>query len=149
MKYILLTVALFFHAQAYADSGLVKVLSQFSFDDTVKRVQSTIESKGMKVFSVIPHSESAKKIGNQQAPTQLFIFGNPKVGSLLMQCSQSVAIDLPQKMLVTENEKQEVHISYNSPQYLNQRHEMKGCEKIIEKVSGVLNNIAKTAATNE
>ena len=73
------------------------------------------------------------------------IFGNPKVGTPLMLCSQSVAIDLPQKALVWEDESGTVWLAYNDPQYLNQRHGLGDCAAVLEKVSGALGNFAKAA----
>ena len=79
-------------------------------------------------------------------PTQVVIFGNPKVGTKLMQCSQEVAIDLPQKALIYEDEQGKTWIAYNNPMYLKDRHGMKGCDQVLAKINGVLNNLASQAA---
>jgi uncharacterized protein (DUF302 family) len=73
------------------------------------------------------------------------IFGNPKVGTPLMQCAQSVAIDLPQKALVWEDSDGTVWLGYNDPDYLKQRHSIEGCDQVIEKVKGALAGFAKAA----
>jgi uncharacterized protein (DUF302 family) len=75
----------------------------------------------------------------------LIIFGNPKVGTPLMQCSQSVAIDLPQKALIWENEAGQVWLSYNDPEYLAKRHGIKGCVEVIKQIQNALSNFAKKA----
>jgi uncharacterized protein (DUF302 family) len=78
-------------------------------------------------------------------PTELVIFGNPKVGAPLMQCSQTVAIDLPQKALIWQDESGQVWLTYNDPQYLAKRHEIGGCKAVLDKVRNALKNFAKTA----
>ncbi len=127
------------------NNGLVSIKSQNSVDKTVSLLKATLNKKGMTIFTTIDHAANAKKVGLSLRPTQLIIFGNPKIGSKLMLCAQSVAIDLPQKYLVSEDEKGQVWISYNAPRYLDKRHGLSACEKIITKVSGVLNGIARSA----
>jgi uncharacterized protein (DUF302 family) len=82
---------------------------------------------------------------NQMRPTELIIFGNPKVGTPLMQCAQSAAIDLPQKALIWEDANGEVWLSYNNPAYLVERHKVTGCEPVVEKITTALANFAKVA----
>jgi uncharacterized protein (DUF302 family) len=79
--------------------------------------------------------------------TELILFGNPKVGSLLMKCAQSAAIDLPQKALIWKDATGAVWISYNAPRYLANRHGMTGCEGVITKIERALDGIAKAAAS--
>jgi uncharacterized protein (DUF302 family) len=74
------------------------------------------------------------------------IFGNPKVGSPLMKCQQSAAIDLPQKALIWEDDNDRVWISYNDPRYLEKRHNISGCEEVITKIEKALAGITKSAA---
>ena len=114
--------------------------------ETADRLQSILEQKGMTIFNRIPHSESAANVGVELRDTELFIFGNPKVGSPLMKCQQSVAIDLPQKALIWEDETGQVWISYNDPGYLQQRHDISGCEEVIAKIEKALAGITQAAA---
>ena len=130
----------------YADSGMVSVKSSHSVKDTADRLVSALETKGMTVFNRINHAEGAKKVGKTLLPTELVIFGNPKVGTPLMICSRSVAIDLPQKALIWEDAQGQVWLNYNNPQYLAERHGITGCQEVLKKVAGALNNFA-TAAT--
>ncbi|WP_112480386.1 DUF302 domain-containing protein [Vibrio variabilis] len=127
------------------DDGLVRVKSAHDVSMTANKLVGLLESKGMTVFNRVKHSESAKKVDVVLRPTELVIFGNPKVGSPLMACSQSVAIDLPQKALVMEDEKGEVWLLYNSPRYLASRHHIEGCDEVLSKVEGALANFAKGA----
>ena len=131
---------------ASADSGLVSIKSNHSVKETADRLENILKTKGMKVFNRIDHSAGAKGVGVALRPTELLIFGNPKVGAPLMQCSQSVAIDLPQKAVIWEDGKGNVWLSYNNPDYLADRHAIKGCQQVLGKVRNALNNFA-TAAT--
>jgi len=102
----------------------------------------------MTVFIRINHAAGAKKIGKTLRPTEIVIFGNPRVGTPLMQCGQSIAIDLPQKALIWEDEKGQVWLSYNNPQYLAKRHGTQGCDGVLKKVANALGNFAAKATTN-
>ena len=129
----------------YADSGLVSVKSSHDVKTTADRLESTLKQKGMNVFIRINHAQGAQKVGMELRPTELIIFGNPKVGTPLMQCAQSVAIDLPQKALIWQDEKGQVWLSYNNPNYLVERHEISGCDEVVKKIEGALGNFAKAA----
>ncbi len=131
---------------AYAADGLIDVRSEHDVEVTTERLKKILEEKGMTLFNDINHSAGAEKAGLTLTPTRVVIFGNPKVGTPLMMCARTVAIDLPQKMLVWRNEKGETVISYNDPTYLMKRHDIKGCDEIITKVSGALSGIANQAA---
>lgn len=131
-----------FALSAFAADGLFNVPSQHSVKFTADRLVNLLESKGMTVFARIDHAEGASKVGLDLRPTTLVIFGNPKVGSPLMQCSQTTAIDLPQKALVWQDENGKVWLSYNEPDYLKKRHQITGCDEVLGKVSGALNGFA-------
>jgi uncharacterized protein (DUF302 family) len=103
-------------------SGLVEVLSRHSFAETVNRLTADFTEKGMKVFAVIDHSGEAEESGLKMRPTKVLIFGSPKGGTPLMIASPSLAIDLPLKALVAEDESGKVTVTYNDPAYLQQRH---------------------------
>lgn len=130
---------------ALGADGLVTVESPNSVSATVDKLVAVLESKGMNIFARINHAEGAKKAGLELRPTEVLIFGNPKVGTPLMLCSQSVAIDLPQKMLAWEDENGQVHLGYNDPMHLKSRHKTEGCDEVLGKVSGALSNFAAAA----
>ena len=130
---------------AVADNGLVNVKSTHSVKDTADRLVKALEAKGMTVFIRIDHAAGAKKAGLSLPPTELVIFGNPKVGTPLMQCSRSVAIDLPQKALIWEDDQGQVWLAYNDQAYLATRHAITGCEAVLKKVDGALKNFAAAA----
>ena len=128
-----------------SDRGLIKVSSPYSVTETSDRLEQIISEKSLTLFTRIDHSLNAQKAGLELQPTQLLIFGNPKVGTPLMNCSTTTAINLPQKFLVMQDDNQQTQIIYNSPQYLQQRHNFTGCEEVLNKVSDVLKDIADSA----
>ena len=131
---------------ALSAEGMISLPSHHSVNDTSDRLVKLLESKGMTVFSRIDHAAAAQKVGVDLRPTTLVIFGNPKIGSPLMKCSQSAGLDLPQKALISQDEQGQVWLSYNDPAYLKDRHQIKGCEEVLKKISGALNKFA-TGAT--
>jgi len=130
---------------AYADSGLISVKSAHDVKTTADRLEDMLIQKGMNVFIRINHAQGAQKTGQELRPTELVIFGNPKVGTPLMQCAQSVAIDLPQKALIWQDAQGQVWLSYNDPNYLVERHQIAGCDEVVKKVAKALGNFAKAA----
>ena len=104
------------------NTGIVSKQSNHTVDETLKNLTRALETKGVTVFSIVDHSGEAEKVGLKMRPTKLIIFGNPKAGTPLMLAAPSVAIDLPLKILVSEDEGGRVWISYNSPDYVMQRH---------------------------
>ncbi|HKJ15687.1 MAG: DUF302 domain-containing protein [Desulfobulbaceae bacterium] len=147
-KTILMTLAIVFIAfPAMASDGMVNVQSNFNVEETADRMESILKEKGMTVFNRIKHSEAAAAVGIELRNTELILFGNPKVGSPLMKCQQSAAIDLPQKALIWEDDKATVWISYNNPRYLEKRHNITGCEEVISKIERALAGIAESTAT--
>ncbi len=146
MKRLLLVAFCLITVSAWAhDQGMVKVESNHDVATTADNLENILKEKGMNVFGRVNHAEGAKKVDMELRPTELVIFGNPKVGTPLMNCSQSVAIDLPQKALIFEDEQGKTWLMYNDPSYLNQRHKLDDCAAVLEKVSGALANFAKAA----
>ena len=144
---ILLAMFMVVNMSANAGDSLVSVKSQYSVKETADRLENVLKSKGMNVFGRIDHAAGAKKVDKELRPTELVIFGNPKVGTPLMQCAQSVAIDLPQKALIWQDESGQVWLAYNDPEYLKARHSIEGCDPVIEKIKGALANFAKAATS--
>jgi uncharacterized protein (DUF302 family) len=103
-------------------NGIIDKLSHHSVEETVERLKGILQSKGVALFAMIDHSGEAEKVGMKMPPTKLLIFGSPKAGTPLMLAAPSVAIDLPLKILVWEDAQGKVWVSYNSREYLLQRH---------------------------
>ncbi len=149
MRQPLLTIILFLFSisSAYAENGTISVKSMHDVKTTADRLEAALNSKGMTVFTRINHAEGAQNIGMQLRPTELVIFGNPKVGTPLMLCAQSVAIDLPQKALIWEDKDGQVWYTYNDPGYLATRHDLAECSEVLKKVGGALGSFAKAATS--
>ncbi len=131
-----------------ADNGLISLKSHHDVATTADRLVAALKEKGMTTFARIKHSEAAENVGITLRPTELVLFGNPKVGSPLMVCQQSAGIDLPQKALITQDEHGLVWLTYNDPNYLKARHNITGCDEVIGKISKALNMFA-TKATQQ
>jgi uncharacterized protein (DUF302 family) len=116
------------------EKGLVRVPSRYPVEETVQRLQTTFASKGLQVFALIDHSGEAAKVGLKMRPTKLLIFGSPKGGTPLMVAAPSLAIDLPMKALVAEDENGKVWLTYNDPEYLKERHGVP--EDLIRNLAG-------------
>jgi len=123
------------------DNGLVVVRTPYSVDETVARLQAAFAEKGLRVFAVIDHSGEAEKVGLKMKPTKVVIFGSPKAGTPLMVAAPSLAIDLPLKALVAEDGDGKVSVTYNSPDYLRDRHGVS--EELIKNLAGAGAVIAK------
>ena len=103
-------------------TGLIRIASRYSLDDTMRTLQEVFSEKGLQVFAVIDHSGEAEKVGLEMPPTKVLIFGSPKAGTPLMLAAPSLAIDLPLKALVAEDAEGKVSVTYNNPEYLRARH---------------------------
>ncbi len=102
--------------------GIVDLPSRYSVPETLSRLQSLLKQNGGSVFALVDHSGEAAKVGLEMRPTQLLIFGNPRGGTPLMVAAPSSAIDLPLKALAWQDAEGKVWLSYNAPEYLQQRH---------------------------
>ena len=122
-------------------NGIVDVPSNHSVDQTVDRLKDILQSKGITLFALIDHSGEAEKVGMKMPPTKLLIFGNPKGGTPLMLAAPSVAIDLPLKILVWQDGQGKVWLSYNTPEYLKERHGLP--EDLLKNIAVVETLVAK------
>jgi uncharacterized protein (DUF302 family) len=104
--------------------GIISEPSNHSVDDTVAKLKAILQSKGVALFALVDHSGEAEKVGLKMPPTKLLIFGSPKAGTPLMLASPTIALDLPLKILVAEDAAGKVWLSYNSPEYLRERHDL-------------------------
>lgn len=147
MKIILLVTLLVIAMPSFAHDHLITIESQYSVTETADRFEKIIKDKGLTFFARIDHAKNASGVDLQLNPTQLIIFGNPKVGTLLMQCQATVAIDLPQKALVWQDDDGKVWFAYNNPEHLKELHSMQGCDAVIEKISGLLAGLAVAATS--
>lgn len=147
-SFFLMLVMLFTANSAMAQQGMESIESPFDVATTIDRLTAELESKGMSVFGRVNHAANAEKVDMSLRPTELLIFGNPRIGTPLMLCAQSVALDLPQKMLAWQGEDGKTRLGWNDPMHLKARHGIEECDEVLKKVSGALSNFAK-AATSE
>ena len=115
---------------AFGADGLVAIKSPFPANETMDRFEQNAKQRGLNVFARIDHAAGAAKIGKTLRPTEVLIFGNPQGGTPLMECAQSVGIDLPLKALVWEDAQGQVWLGYNDPAYLAQRHGVARCPAV-------------------
>ena len=125
------------------EEGIITKPSNHSVGETVNRLKDLLKSKGMTLFAIIDHSGEAAKVGMKMPNTELLTFGNPKGGTPLMLASPSIAIDLPLKILVAEDGQGKVWVSYNSAEYLKERH---GLPQDLLANIGVVETLAAKAA---
>lgn len=145
-KLMILIFLSVFTGASVAAQGLISIPSSHSVSDTVERLETLINKAGLTLFDRVDHSDRAKSVDLPLRPTQVVFFGNPKAGTPLMRCQQTVAIDLPQKALVWEDEEGKVWISYNDPEYLRARHAIEGCDKVLGAMSKALDKLINAAA---
>jgi uncharacterized protein (DUF302 family) len=129
---------------AWAVDGLIAVKSPFSPQETMARLEALLKQKGMTIFTRIDHAAGAAKIGKTLRPTELLIFGNPQGGTPLMECSQTVGIDLPLKALVWGDAFGQVWLGYNDPTFLAARHQVSQCP-VAESMKKALTGFAQEA----
>jgi len=114
---------------------MVHVPSKYSVDETCRRLEPLVKSRGLTVFALIDFSGDAAKVGLRMRPTQLLIFGNPKAGTPLMIASPSIALDLPLKVLAWEDADGKFWLSYNQPEYLMARHGIP--KELLQNISAI------------
>ena len=120
---------------ALSDNGMVHLSSPYSFAETLKRLESLLQAQNMTEFCRIDHSGEAEKAGQKMNPAQVVIFGNPKGGTPLMIAAPTIAIDLPLKALIWEDAEGKVWVSYNSAEYLKDRHHVP--EELVKNIAGI------------
>jgi uncharacterized protein (DUF302 family) len=122
-------------------SGIIDVLSRYTVPETLARLQSILKEKALTVFALIDHSGEAEKAGLTMRPTQLLIFGSPKGGTPLMVAAPRLSIDLPLKALAWQDEHGQVWLSYNSPEYLQERHGFPA--ELMKNIAGIAGLVQK------
>jgi uncharacterized protein (DUF302 family) len=130
MEYIRsLALALLLAASSFvsAADGLIAVKGSYGVKQTMDRLEVLLKEKGLTIFARVDHAAGAATVGKKLRPTEVLIFGNPQGGTPFMECSQTVGIDLPLKMLAWEDEAGQVWLGYNDPTYLAGRHGVPQC----------------------
>lgn len=146
MRYlVLLLSAVLLSPLALAESGLVTKPSPYSVGETLDRLESVLTAKGITVVMRWNHAQKADNADIPLRPTELLLFGNPKLGSHLMTSNQKSAIDLPMKAIAWEDSEGQVWLTYNDPKYIAERHGIKDRSDIINKMVGALDKFSSAA----
>lgn len=126
-------------------TGLVTIESAYSVEETMNNLEAAIDEQGLIVVARIDHAANAEGADLELRPTQLLVFGNPELGTQLMQAEQAVGIDLPQKFLAWEAEDGTVYLGWNDPSLLAERHGLEDQDEVLEQVSMALETLAEGA----
>lgn len=144
-RHFVAVISLFFLTSASAGDGLVSKKSGVGVGETLDRLEAVLEKKGITIFSRVSHTAGAADAGVELRPTELLIFGNPKLGSHFFTSRQTAGIDLPMKALAWEDADGQVWLTYNDPQYIADRHGISDREEIVKKMSSALDKMTNAA----
>jgi len=151
MKGILIIISLIalIPTMSMAENGMISKKSQHSVKVTLDRLEKVLRKKGIVIVTRWSHDAGAKKTGVALRPTELLLFGNPKLGSHFFTSKQSAGLDLPMKALAWKDENGQVWLTYNDPSYIANRHGVNDRAKIVKKMAGALNNLTNIAIGNK
>ncbi len=128
------------------ENNLIIKDSPYSVDITYNNLTTIINNNpNLKILLELDHSKNAANAGLELSPTKIILFGNPKLGTPLMQTNPTIAIDLPQKIIIYASENGTTKIAYNNPLYLKERHSISDKDTIINTIVDALNNITNKA----
>ncbi len=150
MKYIsliaLLSILLTSCNTKTMNNGLIIKDSPYNVETTYNNIKTIISNNpNLKVLLELDHSKNALNADLELNDTKIILFGNPKLGTPLMQVNQTIGIDLPQKIIIYSDNKTNSKIAYNDPLYLKKRHLIEGKDTIFETISNALNMITNKA----
>ncbi|VAW55401.1 hypothetical protein MNBD_GAMMA07-649 [hydrothermal vent metagenome] len=145
LSHVLLTLLIMFNlGVSQAGQEFITKPSHFSVAETLDKLEKILKKKGVTVFSRIDHAAGAKSVGMKMRPAQLLIFGNPKMGSPLINENPLISLDLPIKVLAWQDKKGKTWVSYLNPAVLKARYNIKN-DKLINKMTNVLNKLTNKA----
>ncbi len=127
--------------------GMVILRSQRPLAEAVSRLTSEITTRGLTLFATIDHAANARTVNDSLPPTTLLLFGHPAGGTALMKCERRIAIDLPLKMLIWEDDAGLTWVGYTDPAWLASHHRMPGCGPVIDRTQGLLVALAHHAVS--
>lgn len=142
----LLIISIMVNTHVLAQNQLTKVKSLYSYEETISNLKAALEENNLKIFTSIDHAKGAESVSMELNPTTLILFGNPAIGTQLMQCDQQVGIDLPMKYLIWKDNDNSVWIGYWEPKILANKYALEECSQVIDKMSGALAKFASLAA---
>ncbi|MFS4482480.1 DUF302 domain-containing protein [Hyunsoonleella sp. 2307UL5-6] len=129
-----------------SETGIISKISKQDFETTYQTLRGVIENNpNLKIVAELNHQANATSVGLDLKPTRIIMFGNPNLGTPLMQNVQTIGLDLPQKILVHQDEEGQVIVSYNDPLYLKNRHGITDKDAVLGKIAGALNKLTDAA----
>ena len=129
--------------------GIITKTSNNSIEQTYQQLRTVLSNNpNLKIIAELDHQANAASKDLKLAPTKIIMFGNPNLGTPLMQNAQTTGLDLPQKILVYQTEDGTVKVSYNDPMYLKERHGIEGKDEVLQKISGALDKLTNVAIGN-
>jgi uncharacterized protein (DUF302 family) len=146
MKKMILALSLLVISSMSYAQGLITRISTHSVEDTLNKLEMIVTGKGFSVVARVNHAKAAESTGQQLKPTEVLIFGNPKVGTALMKSNPAIGLDLPIKVLVWENDEGVVTIAYNDPAWMVSRYAIEDREAVVKKMTGALAKFTEAAA---
>lgn len=147
--FILALSLLFFAPVAHAEKLLIVKASPHSVAKTLDRLTAVMQKKGITIFARVNHAGGAKKVGMEMKPTELLIFGNPKLGTPLILAKREIGVDLPLKALAWQDDSGKVWLGYTSPAALKARHGVSGRDEVFKKMTGALDKLTNVAIKAE
>jgi len=139
LTFIVLSVSLF-------SDDIIISKSDYSVDKTIENIKTIVKAKGFGVFATINHQENAKMVGMNLNESKLIIFGNPKVGTLLMQEDMTIALDLPLRVLVFKDNEGQVNVAYRDGSWIKDHHFLKS-DNLTNKINAGMKKITDKART--
>ena len=128
------------------ETGVITKTSKVDFEQTYQQLRTVIDNNpNLKIIAELNHQGNAATVDLELLPTRIIMFGNPRLGTPLMQNAQTIGLDLPQKILVYQEASGTVKVAYNDPLYLKNRHGITENAAILEKISGALNKLTEVA----
>lgn len=143
---LLAVAALLLTSAASLSQPLTIVESRFAFKETGDRLANELEKRGIRIAARIDHAAGARSVGLDMMPTEVIVFGNPRLGTPLMLAQPTVAIDLPMKMLIWQDKAGKVMVGYTSAAALKERHQISGQDEVLKAMEGALSGLAKIAS---
>jgi uncharacterized protein (DUF302 family) len=125
---------------------LLRTRSSLPVPETVMRLRQAAEARGLTIFALVDHAANARDVNLELGPTTLVLLGNPRAGTLLMQCDPAVAVDLPLRMLVWEDPEGRIWVGHHPVSSLAERFRLDGCREVLDRIAGVLDALRREAA---
>ena len=128
-----------------ADDRLIVRKSPHSVAVTLDRLTDALKARGIGVVARVDHAGAAQRIGQELKPTQLLIFGNPKLGTPLMQSERRIGLELPMKVLAWEDDGGQVWLAYVKPDVLKSEYSVSGRDDAFREMAQALEKLTDEA----